>query len=318
MRRKRWRRIGGIVLVLFALIAIDWALYPRLTSVGGESRDQGRNGIWLRYKWYFGENPLADVPELGRRFQDHGIRYAFFHVRFIKKDGTLRFRYPDKARALNAAVRRASPATKSIAWIYAGNEQGEGEVDLADAKVRAAMVKEAVWLVRDCGFAGVQWDYEICPDGDPSLLKLLDETRAALPPGAFLGTCSPVTYPWPIAGFGWSEAYFGEVAKRCDQIATMTYDTGMLWPRMYVELVKNSTDKITRAVAEANPNCRVLVGLPSYGKGFLSHNPYAENLRLGLKGVRESSPDPRSFEGIAPFADYTMEPFEWEELRRWW
>lgn len=299
-------------------MAADWALYPQLTDVGGVNRDQNRNGIWLRYKWYFGEYGLDKVPAMADRLEEHGVRYAYFHVRFIKKDGTLRFRYPDRARALNAAMRREAPEVRSIAWVYVGNEKGEGEVVLSDPAVRARMVKEAVWLVREGGFSGVQWDYEICPDGDPSLLKLLEETRAALPQGAFVGVCSTVTYPWPVTGFGWSESYLGEVAKRCDQIATMTYDTGMLWPRMYVELVKSSTDKITRAVANANPGCRVIVGLPSYGEGFLSHNPYAENLRLGLKGVRESNPDARSFEGIAPFADYTMEPFEWEEWKRWW
>jgi hypothetical protein len=318
MRRKRWRRIGGILLAVVVLFALDWALYPRLTSVGGVSRDQGRNGIWLRYKWYFGEHGLDQVPALGKQFRDHGVRYAFFHVRFIKRDGTLRFRYPERARRLNAAVRREAPATRSIAWIYAGNGAGEGNVELGDAKVRAAMVKEAVWLVREGGFAGVQWDYEICPDGDPSFLRLLEETRSALPADAFLGVCSPVAYPWPLIGFGWSERYFGEVAKRCDQIAVMTYDTGMLAPRAYVGLVKSSTERITKAVADANPECGVLVGLPAYEEGFFSHNPYAENLRLGLKGVRESSPDRRSFEGVAPFADYTMDDVEWELLRRWW
>jgi hypothetical protein len=310
--------MGGIFLALVALFSLDWALYPHLASVGGVSHDQGRNGIWLRYRWYFGENKLDQVPVLGKRFRDLGVRYAFFHVRFIKRDGTLRFRYPEQARRLNATVRREAPATKSIAWIYAGNGAGEGEVNLADPKVRAAMVKEAVWLVQECGFVGVQWDYEICPDGDPSFLRLLEETRLALPKETFLGVCAPVAYPWPVTRFGWSEGYFGEVAKRCDQIAVMTYDTGMLAPRAYVGLVKSSTERITEAVANADPNCRVLVGLPAYEEGFFSHNPYAENLRLGLKGVRESSPDLRSFEGVAPFADYTMDVAEWTLWRKWW
>ena len=98
----------------------------------------------------------------------------------------------------------------------------------------------------------------------------------------------------------------------------MTYDTGMWMPRAYVALVASSTERITRAVAEANSACEVLVGLPTYGPGLRAHNPYAENLRMGLKGVRESSPDSRSFAGVALFADYTMEPEEWADFGRWW
>ena len=43
------------------------------------------------------------------------------------------------------------------------------KINLADTKVRQAMVAEAVWLTTVCGFDGVQWDYEICDDNDPNL-----------------------------------------------------------------------------------------------------------------------------------------------------
>ncbi|MGV3614552.1 MAG: hypothetical protein ACO1SV_04370 [Fimbriimonas sp.] len=317
--RRKWpRRIGVACLALLAIVIADWNLYPRYALVGGRTHDQGENGIWLRYTWYFGERKPDEVPALARRLKAHGIRDAFFHVRFIRKDGTLAYRHLDRARTLNAALTKEAPAIRSIAWIYAGNPQGTGDVDLANETVRAAMVREAAWLVRDCGFEGVQWDYEICPDGDPSLLKLLEETRAALPPGTFLGVSTPIAYSWPLSGFGWSREYFGEVAKRCDGIATMTYDTGMLMPRAYVGLVGSTTENITKWVADANPDCGVLIGLPTYEEGFFSHNPNAENLRLAMKGVREATPDVRSFAGIALFADYTMDEQEWEFLKRWW
>ena len=37
-----------------------------------------------------------------------------------------------------------------------------------------------------CGSDRVQWDHETCPDGDPSFLSLLRETRAALLRGKIL------------------------------------------------------------------------------------------------------------------------------------
>ncbi len=326
-RKRRWRRFGLALVALFLFALGDYHFYPRLVGIGGRSFDQGENGAWLRYKWYFGEHSADQVARLARRLREHRIRDAYFHVRFIKKDGRLRFRYPERARALNARIEALAPEVRRTAWIYAGNENGEGDVRLADSQVRRRMVEEAAWLVRECGFEGVQWDYEICPDGDPSLLLLLEETRAALPTTdagqtAWIGVAAPTWFPPPIGRFGWSEAYFGEVAKRCDSLAVMGYDTGMYFPRAYVWLVRQQAVRVTRAVAAANPRCRVQIGLPTYEEGPFSHNPWAENLRMGLKGVREgmASEGAKSsvFAGVAIFADYTTDEAEWTTLRALW
>jgi hypothetical protein len=184
------------------------------------------------------------------------------------------------------------------------------------------MVGEARWLVNECGFDGVQWDYEICQDGDPNFLRLLRETRAALPPGKLLSAAVPMWLPAPFQHWGWSEAYFARVAATCDQIAVMCYDSGIYLPRGYVWLVHQQTVHVTRAVVRGNPRCRVLLGLPTYGEGGLSHHAWAENLRMALKGVREGLADPRAepsvFAGVALFADYTTQPEEWERYREWW
>ena len=53
-----------------------------------------------------------------------------------------------------------------------------------------------------------------------------------------------------------------------------------------------------------------------------SHNARAENLRLGLKGVREGLASPRAtpvaVEGVAVFANWTTEPQEWELYETLW
>jgi hypothetical protein len=79
---------------------------------------------------------------------------------------------------------------------------------------------------------------------------------------------------------------------------------------------------VTRAVARGDPQCHVLIGVPTYGKGPPSHVPWSENLRMALKGVREGlahrDARPTSFAGVAPFADYTTQPEEWEVYRELW
>ena len=223
--------------------------------------------------------------------------------------------------ALNQSFKELAPGVRRIAWIYAGNEQGLGSVDIGKANVRRHMAEEAAWLCRKCGFDGVQWDYEMCPDGDRNLLALLQETRVAMPPDAFLGVAAPIHYPAPFGGFGWSEEYFARVAAVCDQLAVMAYDTGAYSPRLYVWLVAHQVRRITRAVARSGSGCKVVLGLPTYGPSGLSHNPHAENLRLGLIGARDGlaeGADLTAWQGVALFADYTTDGVEWETLHDLW
>lgn len=324
-RRRWWLRA---LLLLALLLLADYALYPHLARPGGRSFNRGENGLWLRYHWYFGRRSDDQVRELARRLQERQIRFAYCHVRHITRDGSLRYHYPAEARRLVAALHRDAPAVKVIAWVFAGNHRlahtGVGGVDLSNEAVRRQMVAEARWLVEECGFDGVQWDYEICASGDPHFLRLMRETRAALPPGKLLSAAVPMWLPAPLSrrGWGWSEADFARVAATCDHLAVMAYDSGLYLPRAYVALVRRQAVHVTRAGARGNPRCRVLLGLPSYGRGGPSHHAPAENLRLALKGVREGLADPRAdrsvFAGVAPFADYTTQPEEWETYRRLW
>ncbi|SRR5579884_503049 len=280
-RRRGLRRIGAAIVLLALLLIADYWAYPYGTHLGGRSLNTGENGLWLRYTWYFGQHSDADLRRLAQQLGERQIRYAYFHVRGITRAGTLAYRYPDRARHLIALMHREVPSVKVIAWVYAGNRRGAGEVDLSNPRVRQAMVGEAVWLVTAGGFDGVQWDYEICDNADPDFLNLMHETRAALPQGKLLSTATPLWLPRPLLRWGWSEDYFRQVAATCDQIAVMCYDSGFYLPRSYVWLVRQQAIHVTQAVARSNLRCRVLLGIPTYERGFFSHNPHAGKYRPG-------------------------------------
>lgn len=315
----RWNKtLAWIVLALVLFTALDYALYPSFIGFQGPSPNHGENGLWIRYTWYFGQE--KGYADLAKRITDAQVKYAYFHVRYVGKSGNLRYRYPENARTIVREMHSRAPGVQITAWIYAGNADGAGSVVLSDRVARAKMVSEAAWLCRDCGFDGVQWDYEICHDGDRDLLDLLDETRAALPAGKILSVATPVRSP--VAGrFGWSDAYYREIAKRCDQIAVMGYDSGLWWPRAYDHLMQEQVAHVT-ADAAVNPACRVLIGVPTYRDGGPSHSAWAENLRVALHGVRAGYQDPatnrKQFAGVALFADYTTTTADWETLRRLW
>ena len=318
---RRPRHLAALAALVLLLVG-DYALYPRLAPAGGQSRNTGQNGLWLRYTWYFGRRTNAEARQMARDLAARQIQDAYFHVRFITRKGRLRFHYPASARRLVATLRQHAPGARALAWVYAGNPSGRGEVDLSRPAVRREMVREAVWLTTVCGFDGVQWDYEICPDRDQGFLALMRETRAALPHGKILSTATPVWLPRPVGRWGWSEEYYAQVAATCDQVAVMIYDSGIYSPRLYAHLVRLPAVHDTRAGARGNPRCRVLLGLPTYGRAGPAHDPHTETLRVGLKGVREGlgRPDAErgAFAGVALFADYTTQPAEWETYARLW
>ena len=318
-RRRKLQACGAVALLLIVLVAADYVTFPQ-SNRGGRSWNKGENAAWLQDKWYFGEKTDFERRALIDRLRAAQVRSAYFHARFIKRDGALRFHFPDEARRLNRAMKRDAPDLKSIAWIYIGNERGLTGVDIRSTHVRAQIAREVRWLSMECGFDGVQIDYEICADGDGSFLRLLDEVRRAMPRGKMLSVATPMWLPRAFGQWGWSEKYFAQVGARCDQIAIMCYDSGLWMPRSYAWLVRQQAIRVSRAIEKTN--CRMLIGVPTYEDGGLSHHAHAESLRVALQAVRQglSNPGarPRVFDGVALFADYTTDEDEWKTYRALW
>lgn len=323
-RKTRRRRLAAALLVFcLSVAALDYFAFPYGQMPAGPSVNRGENGLWLHYSWYFGERTAADERAMAERLRANQIRYAYFHARYIGKSGALRFHKREAAQKLTAAGHRDAPGVKVLAYVYVGNTRGLTGVDISNRQTRARMVREAVFLTQTCGFDGIQWDYEICADGDAGLLALLKETRSALAPGKLLSVATPLWVPRPFPRWGWSDDYFSQVAALSDQIAVMGYDSGLYLPRAYVAFMHQQVVHVTRAIAASpNPHCRVLIGVPTYGQAGLSHSQRAETLAFALRGVREGLADPRAapsvFAGVAPFADHTTTADEWAVYRTLW
>jgi len=320
----RW--FGWICLFLLLFLVgffLDYLLFPRYIYPTGPSRNIGENGLWLNWRWYFGRYSPADETAMEQRLRMAGVRSAYFHVLSVDDEGLLKYHHAETARTLTKSVHRSLPHTTLYAWVYVGNRDGRGSVDLSDPSTRANLVKEAVWLTKTCGFDGVQWDYEICPSNDVSFLELLRSTRAAIGTKKKISVASALRLPSAVAGrWGWSDAYFGQVSRLCNQICVMGYDSCMVTPRTYVALMRSETIWVTGDVDRANPKCRVLIGIPSYGDRTAAHNPYAENLRFALIGVRDGAAShkarPQVLDGVAVFADYTTDYGQWLTYQGLW
>ncbi len=304
-------------MAIVGLLVFEFCFYPSTTEIGGQSFNKEANGLWLRYYWYFGRYPDSAVVRMVERLKLHQIKYAYFHVRNITADGALKYHFLENARHINAKVHDKDPGCQSIAWVNVGSN----DVDLEKPSVRKKMVEEALWLVSQCGFDGVQWDYEFAENGDGELVSLMKETKAQLGQH-FVGAAVPMWYPGTL--WGWSDDYIKRMATVSDQLAVMCYDSFFYQPRSYVWIVEQQCQHFLDGAQSSGTNCKIMLGLPTYDTfdGTAGHIDLSENLRLGLKGVRQglmSCQDKISwFDGVAIFADYTTDEKEWKELDDLW
>jgi len=327
-RLKLIRIIAGVLVALTVVFVADCASYLSLNPPGGTSFNKSANGIWLRYLWYFGKKSPEEKDELVERLSENQIEYAYFHVRSTDSHGNLLFKYEKPGSELVELLHRRLPKLRVVAWLYVPSNFGRVGVDLENKNSRANLVASCKWLTDRCGFDGVQIDYEFFPNTDKMFPQLLDETRAALGPEKLISVATPMWYPGAL--WGWDAEHFSTVSAHCDQIAVMGYDSWLYHPRAYVWLMEQQAIQVTRAVSTAasvndlKHRCSVIIGIPVYDtdKGTPAHMTYSENLVTALKGIRHGlkSPDavPAVFEGVAPFAEYTMDEDEWKQYRRYW
>ena len=166
-------------------------------------------------------------------------------------------------------------------------------------------------------FAGVHLNVEPLPNGDKDFLLLLDQVRTGLPSGKLLSIAAypPPTRWHPFPDVHWDEAYFREVARRCDQVVVMMYDAAQKIPKTYQRLVADWTVE----VLSWSEGKSVLLGVPTYddaGMGY--HDPDVENLHNALSGIHRGlswKALPANYQGVAIYSDWETSDWEWQYFR---
>ncbi|MFE9421434.1 hypothetical protein ACFYNO_00570 [Kitasatospora sp. NPDC006697] len=316
-----------------AALALWWA---GAGDPDARARSRGRDAVWLGHAWVDGRKGPADLAGLPQLVRG-GVRDLYVHAGPLEHDGSLRAdRYPAAAQ-LVAAVHRELPGVRVQAWLgdLVAPESPEG-LHLDDPVVRGRIVDSARQVL-DAGFDGVHYDLEPVHSGSAGFLQLLDATRAVTsarsaplsaaapqidPPPPF-GRWYPHPAPHSVAALTghpkwWSQQYFGEVARRVDQIAVMSYDTGMPLPSLYRGYVAQQTGLALQAVPES---VDLLMGLPAYWADEWGHRGSAETVPAAVAGVRKGlsdrAPDRQNI-GVALYADFSATDRDWAAYRRDW
>ncbi|MER7533182.1 hypothetical protein ABTX77_00155 [Streptomyces sp. NPDC097704] len=331
-RRGRWFVLGVVLLLVVPPLFGALALRVSYTGdLGDDARTRGKDAFWIGHAWVDGRKEDADLKALAARLKGSGIRDLYVHAGPLEHDGTLpAAKYP-RARWLIDGVHRVLPGIRVQAWL--GDvlaTEGPVGLRLADAGSRRAVVGSARQIL-DAGFDGVHFDLEPLHSDDRDYLSLLDDlgrlTRARKAP---LSVAAHQIDPLPgahtvlgaVSSNGsekwWSQEFFGEVARRVDQIAVMSYDTWMPLESLYGGYVAQQTVLALEATPETTD---LLIGLPFFHEDDLGHHEDAETVAAAVRGARlglgRTDPGRERF-GLALYVDFAAEERDWAAYREGW
>ncbi|MFE1270496.1 glycoside hydrolase family 18 protein [Streptomyces sp. NPDC058758] len=333
--RRMWRKGRWWVLVPVLLLVVPplfGALALRVSYAGDlrdDARTRGKDAYWIGHAWVDGRKKDADLAALAERLEGTGVRDLYVHAGPLEHDGTLPAARHPRAKWLTDGVHRVLPGIRVQAWLgdVLANEGPTG-LRLSDAASRKAVTASARQVL-DAGFDGVHFDLEPLQSGDPHYLTLLDDLgRLTRSRNAPLSVAAHQIDPLPGAhsvlrlfsdqGKWWSQEYFGEVARRVDQIAVMSYDTWMPLESSYGGYVAQQTALALEATPDSTD---LLMGLPFFHEDDLGHHESAETVGAAVRGVRlglgRTDPGRERF-GVALYVDFAEEPGDWAAYRAGW
>jgi hypothetical protein len=298
-----------------------WLLAEDTGSIS--AMGSGNDGLWLGHDWVDGHKSVADLAGLAAHVRSARIRDLFVHVGPLTDSGVLDPRLRPRAQWLVDAVHQELPGVRVQAWI--GAVAGSGRLSLDDPATRGRILAGDRDVLTE-GFDGVHYDFEPVQSGDQGYLTLLTDTHTmAKAHRAVVSIASDQVEPLPGLRypeqwvFGrphwWSTGYLHDIAGRVDEIALMTYDSGMPTEGSFSGYLRREAELALDAVP---PTVTVLIGVPAYRDGEPGHTS-AETVPAALRGLRLAvSDNPGRPVGAAIYAEYTATAQDWHDYQTDW
>lgn len=305
--------IRGVLLILIVptLIGLRLFVWRPSNTFAGSHYNQGKNAAWLGVEWSSEAHTTAQIEQLADALASRQLKYVFAYATYLKASGDFNQTYA-YAPSFIKTVHARQPDLVVLAWIGLPLNTGWGYVDLNDTATRKKIVTTALELVRNVGFDGIHIDAEMLYNGDQNVLHLLTELRQALG-STFL---SLAVHP------GLDQAYAHDLAAHVNQIAVMSYDSGIGVAGGWVYQTWLRFQVIATTKALEGTGVELLFGVPTSEEHTGSHDPGAENMANGLRGIIDGLNDhestPSAFTGVAIYPYWDTSGDEWATYDHDW
>lgn len=316
-----WRQWPMLGIIVAAFLVQPTAVVP------ADSFNRGVNAAWLGVDWVNGDRSVEEAAALADDLARRQTTEVYVFTSYMKPNGAFNPTYSHAAEFVHA-LKASDPGVSVQAWIGLPLQgpSGSGYVDLEDTASRDRIVSFCTEMVHEHGFDGIHLDPEPVVNGDTSVLALLDELRSGIGPDATISFATRRIWPAReiqlpiIAKFAWLADYYREIAQRVDQVAVMTYDSGLPLPFLYRWWVDMQVVHLSQALGGIPVD--LFVGIPASEEWTLTHWPNAENMTSGLLGMIDglSDPDavPSAVTGVAIYPYWEVDANEWLSYHALW
>lgn len=322
-----WRQRGvlaAVVLVLATIAVGAYLFLPPLPADMRLPRSDLRLAAWLGVTWSNDARSPSEIRDLAIKLQSHRVDDLFIYVSYLKADGKFNATY-DHAADFVKQMKSLAPEMRLLAWIGVPTPPRPAADETIDSRLHDADIRQTIadfsrFAVSELGFDGVHLNIEPVANNDPGFLETLKDARASLPVHAWLSTTAHplrlsstrTVLPYPRVAHHWSLEYFKRVAERSDQIALMAYDSGLPFPRDYMNWLKYQVE--TSAMALQDMPSELIIGLPTSEEWTPSHQTQAESLRIAMAGLRAGISN--RVDGIAIYPYWETDDQEWQLIAK--
>lgn len=317
----------ALALAIAVLVVSTWVAYERLPSDLHYS--VGPNAVWARHQWVGESHSAGEYDDLARQLRENKITDVFFHVGPLEGDGSIPVEKYPNAGDLVKNLHGRYPGVRLQAWIGQITAAAGGSLALQDAAVRERIVMSSEKFL-ELGFDGIHYNVEPLASGDSDFVALLRLARAMTNQrGAVLSIAAEEPDPSGLVGdlarltssgyHAWSYEYYLELTNYVDQIAVMSYDTGIPRDWAYAAVIRRYT---ARLITLIGGKVTLFMGVPTYPDQLPAHRADAENMESALTGILQgvagyADSELASF-GVAIYAQWTTTDDDWTTYRAMW
>jgi len=317
------------VLILLTLIILSviglwyWAWIP--ADISNMDCGLSHNAAWISVDWTSEPIDEVAVKQLALDASERKLHYLYPFTTYVKKEGEFSPSY-DYSADFVSTFRQYNQETKVLAWVGVPLQPNNGFgvpgwTNLAHQEERDHIVKFVSNLIQERDFDGVHLNVETVWDNDPHYLKFLEEMRQALGSDYTLSIASHAWLPSQInklaSDLRWSGVYYQAVARRVDQIVTMTYDSRTPTAIMYRLWMREQVRGISNSLVESETE--LLIGISISREDTGTHDPTVENLSNGLAGLCSALVNLKGqpVNGVAIYAAWEADDTDWQIWEGW-
>jgi hypothetical protein len=329
---KRLRR-PGCALIVGLLLAVASAALTAVVAMlllFRPAEPAGGNAIWLGISWGEELHTDEEVESLADLLRVQGVDVVYVWTTWLQEDDTWSETTFANLAAFVDQFKRYYPQARLDAWIGLPVDAPEYRID--DAEIRAQVAAFAAQAITDFDFDGVHLNAEPVWDGDEHYVQLLRDVRQALADEVTLSIAVPPDWntgqpgipvgPYTTPDAFWSQEYKQRVAFIVDEIAVMSYNSGLSSPLDYQTWMAFQVTRFTAAVASLDVETALVFGIPTYDAELPGHDPVAESVQAAIggivQGIAQSADAADRVRGVGVYAYWSTGPEEWAAYRELW